>query len=754
MSYSLPKNSLTDLLSQPTVIAILASVGIHGLVGLSWDWLPFSDSDKQPNTWTTVDLVNLTSEEVSRLPDFSSPQATGLGSLNSSSGQLGSLPELGPLPPSPTKLGIEPLTLPKGTPLYDLPFDLPPAPSLGDLKTPLPSLQDYQSPSNFREGLTNPPFSGNSNSMAIEELLALERLERAQIEREIEQRDRQRLIAAENNSRIGPPPAPEFRLQDVPPPPITPRPEPPSSIDQQIARQGMNQEVDPSQFFEIPYREDSPPPELSNGSGNANQSRVPPSRNIFESNELPYGVNPGMAPSPTQPPSEQTGPIGRAADLQTEARNTEPEGTPGSEQAVVPPNVPTQSDRPGETPAPAAEPGVTSEKVREIWDQILAQKTPANPTGSVSDRQNAMLEGTDAYIQWVSNLEAEYGEVNLKNPIAVSNQYPLEACSQKLEGRALFGVLVDPKGQIIESPRRLLGTGQDILDSFARKWVQNMRFTPGSEPAVYQYAFEFKHDPQLCRSNAPSQPSNAVPPVETQPPQLDAPRPTETQTAPPQLDAPRPAETQTAPPPQLDAPRPAETQTAPPQLDAPRPAETQTAPPQLDAPRPAETQTAPPQLDAPPATRPQQLRNPAPAGEPSKPVNVPPQAKPDPVPVQGEPQQEPSAPVEVQPEPAQGPVPVQVQPPQEQTPPVESPVTVEGEEVPFLPDGFDSTPSGETQVLPLQEATEGEVVKPTEETPESETKSEAQEEGGETEVQTEAESSEAIADEEESDPEN
>ncbi|HEY9836747.1 MAG TPA: hypothetical protein V6D27_07600, partial [Vampirovibrionales bacterium] len=107
MSYSLPKNSLIDFLSQPTVVAVLASVGIHGLVGVSWDRLPFS-SGKEPNPWTTVDLVNLTPEEISRLPDFSSPQATGSGSLNSSSEPLPALPELGPLPPSPGKLGLEP----------------------------------------------------------------------------------------------------------------------------------------------------------------------------------------------------------------------------------------------------------------------------------------------------------------------------------------------------------------------------------------------------------------------------------------------------------------------------------------------------------------------------------------------------------------------------------------------------------------------------------------------------------------------
>ncbi|WP_254564181.1 hypothetical protein [Oscillatoria sp. HE19RPO] len=715
MSYSLPKNSLLDLLSQPTVVAVLASVGIHGLVGISWDRLPFSGGN-EPNPWTTVDLVNLTPEELSRLPDFSSPQATGSGSLNSSSEPLAALPELAPLPPSPGNSGLEPLTLPPGTPLYDLPLDLPPAPSLSDLQTPLPSLPDYQSPSGFREGLTNPQSSGLSNSMAIEQLLALERLERAQIEREIEQRERQqRLLAQQNQNRQLPPPPPqEFRLQDVPPPPQGSFP---ASGDLQKPFSGMNEAVDTSEFLDLPILENVPGPEAIARSNNANPS-PPPGFSL--SDTLPR-VDPGMGPNATRPQSDQ---MGGAADLQTDGRNIEQDGIEEGAQAVVPSNVPTPGDRPQEGATVPDKIGTDPDSVRELWAKIIGEdnrENPENPTGLVSDRQNAMLDGIEAYVQWVANLKSQYGEVKTNPPIPVENQYPLNACPQKLEGRALFGVLVNPDGQIIDGPRRLLGSGQDILDSFARKFVQDMDFAGVSEPTVYQYAFEFQYDPQLC-TTAPSPGTTPTPPVETRQPELNNPQPT--------------GENST---PVLDAGPAGENST--PVLDAGGPGGEENSTPVLDGQPPREN--SPLQINQPPASRPQQMQDPSPSGEPSKPVNVAPQPKPDPAPVPGE------IPVEaVEPEPVEESVPEQVQTQDELIEPVETPEM--GGDEGGIPDGFDTIPMGDSQELPTPEASEAEGGEPVEgdnleSEPESEPESEAESDAAE----MEGESGEAIADDEE-----
>lgn len=728
MSYSLPKNSLIDFLSQPTVVAVLASVGIHGLVGISWDRLPFKGGN-EPNPWTTVDLVNLSPEELSRLPDFSSPQATGSVSLSSE--PLAALPELGPLPPSPGKLGLDPLTLPPGTPLYDLPLDLPPAPSLRDLKTPLPSLQDYQSPSGFREGLTNREFSGSSNSsnsMAIEQLLALERLERAQVEREIEQRERQeRLLAEQNQNRqIPPPPPQEFQWQEVPPPP---RGSFPASGDQQVPFSGMNEAVDASEFLDLPIPENVPGPEAIARADNANPSPPP---EFSQSGRLPGDVHPGMGPNATGP---QSGQMGNAGDLQTQGRNIQQDGIEEGAQAVGPSNVPPQSDRPQEGATDPEKIGTDPDSVRELWAKITGdnpesrEENPDNPTGLVSDRQNAMLDGIEASVQWIANLESQYGEVRTNKAIAIRNEYPLEACPQKLEGRALFGALVNPNGEIIDGPRRLLGSGQDILDSFARKYVQEMRFESVSEPTVHQYAFEFQYDPQLC-TTAPSPRTNPTPPVETPQPELNNP---------PQP----PAENST---PVLDAPPPGE-ENATPVLDAPSPGE-ENATPVLDA-RPTQG-NSPLRIDQSPPTRPQQLQDPSPEGQPSKPVNLPPQPKPDPAPGPTETREEPATPVEaIEPEPVPNSVPEQVQTQEEPIQSGETPAI--GEDEALIPDGFDTTPMGESQELPTPEASEAESAE-SEEVDDLELEPES--ESGEDAAEIEEESGEAIADdEEESDPE-
>lgn len=69
---SLPP-SLRDMLSQPTSLALAASVGIHGLLFVLLPMLPSNSFEPEDNEQRTVDLVELTPSELSRLPDLSGP---------------------------------------------------------------------------------------------------------------------------------------------------------------------------------------------------------------------------------------------------------------------------------------------------------------------------------------------------------------------------------------------------------------------------------------------------------------------------------------------------------------------------------------------------------------------------------------------------------------------------------------------------------------------------------------------------------
>ncbi|MGB7441907.1 MAG: hypothetical protein WA919_12620, partial [Coleofasciculaceae cyanobacterium] len=91
--------NLPEKLSQPTSIAVMASVGIHAVLGLT---LPPLLSRAEPQPSGNVQLLELTPLELSRLPD-STPPLDALPPLPSQPAPLSfsSLPRF-PLPPSPS----------------------------------------------------------------------------------------------------------------------------------------------------------------------------------------------------------------------------------------------------------------------------------------------------------------------------------------------------------------------------------------------------------------------------------------------------------------------------------------------------------------------------------------------------------------------------------------------------------------------------------------------------------------------------
>ncbi|MDX2212817.1 MAG: hypothetical protein SFY66_05950 [Oculatellaceae cyanobacterium bins.114] len=73
---SLPK-TLGPMLREPTSLAIIASVGVHGLMWVVLPLLPVQSSQaEEPEIRRSVALLELTPAEQGRLPDFSTPQVT------------------------------------------------------------------------------------------------------------------------------------------------------------------------------------------------------------------------------------------------------------------------------------------------------------------------------------------------------------------------------------------------------------------------------------------------------------------------------------------------------------------------------------------------------------------------------------------------------------------------------------------------------------------------------------------------------
>jgi TonB family protein len=73
MSFLSIIKSLPELVRQPSVIAALASLGIHALIAVSFPTLSASSKPEQQNTQGNVKVVELTPTEQSRLPQSSSP---------------------------------------------------------------------------------------------------------------------------------------------------------------------------------------------------------------------------------------------------------------------------------------------------------------------------------------------------------------------------------------------------------------------------------------------------------------------------------------------------------------------------------------------------------------------------------------------------------------------------------------------------------------------------------------------------------
>ncbi len=108
MSYVSILKNVPEFLSQPTGIAVLASVGIHGAIAFLLPLVPIESKPKETTSPKTVGLVTLSQAEQNRLPQsVSKPQST----KQPPQAQPPQLPLVSQVPPSLT-FGKKPIVLP------------------------------------------------------------------------------------------------------------------------------------------------------------------------------------------------------------------------------------------------------------------------------------------------------------------------------------------------------------------------------------------------------------------------------------------------------------------------------------------------------------------------------------------------------------------------------------------------------------------------------------------------------------------
>jgi hypothetical protein len=117
-------------------------------------------------------------------------------------------------------------------------------------------------------------------------------------------------------------------------------------------------------------------------------------------------------------------------------------------------------------------PGRNSEGA-EVGTQLPNNETPREiargqlePLGPnlPSDRET-QLAAANTYVALFEKFKKAYPDLEMTGPTPVNVPYPLAACSQKLEGTAVFGAVVTPQGLLRAVPEPIVPTGYSILDN-------------------------------------------------------------------------------------------------------------------------------------------------------------------------------------------------------------------------------------------------------------------------------------------------
>ncbi len=270
----------------------------------------------------------------------------------------------------------------------------------------------------------------------------------------------------------------------------------------------------------------------------------------------------------------------------------------------------------------------------EAGQQQLGQ--PGQPGSNISSNRETQLAAANTYVALFERFKKAYPDLEMTGPTPVNVAYPAAACSQKLEGVAVFGAVVNPQGLLKAEPQPIVPTGYSILDNAAKTAIinPNQTFSAASTHKLYQLAVAFKYDEKVCgipstRPNPAGQQQPAVAPT--------GPRPTGQPPSPPAEVKPQFEK----PPAASDKPKPG----VQPSPSAPKPAPKPSPSPQ---PKPAAEQSPSPQPK--PAAEQSPLPEAAPSPIPE--VSPSPEAAPSPAEVSPSPEAVPSPIPEVSPSPA------------------------------------------------------------------------------------------------------
>ncbi|MBE9169682.1 TonB family protein [Pleurocapsales cyanobacterium LEGE 06147] len=253
------------------------------------------------------------------------------------------------------------------------------------------------------------------------------------------------------------------------------------------------------------------------------------------------GAEPTKPSSVSEPPAERS----RAAGAAAPPESKKPEAKPPQAAA-----------------SPQPQPQIPPEQIAAQRQQQL-DRGIRNLSASLQEENTGTTdeEARKNYVAWLNKVGTSQPE-----KLDMSGTYPRDACIRRLEGKTVFGILVNPKGEVTDL-ELIKSAGYSIFNQQASEDIAARPFKNDTgKPKPYQVTVDFEYDPEICPSlSLPSLRRDAPPKTETSAPQTPD-RPSN-----PAPVAPEPEETET---PASNAPSsPEATETAPNSTVEPPPAE-------------------------------------------------------------------------------------------------------------------------------------------------------------------------------------
>ncbi|WP_052470606.1 TonB family protein [cyanobacterium endosymbiont of Epithemia turgida] len=129
-------------------------------------------------------------------------------------------------------------------------------------------------------------------------------------------------------------------------------------------------------------------------------------------------------------------------------------------------------------------------------------------------------------VQWMAKIGSSV--TKKENWQALRGDYPKAACLRHLEGTAIYGITVNPEGNVAKNPYLIKSSGYGLLNQQAFNQIKSTNFSTDGQLQHYRVRISFSLDPKICPAvtqspqNQPDESTTPETPVESAKPTSDS----------------------------------------------------------------------------------------------------------------------------------------------------------------------------------------------------------------------------------------